>query len=101
MRRVFMVRYRCKAEHVEHNTALVDAMLEELRQSGLRSVRYAVFKLDPVTFVHLVATESDALLSPLNSLPAYRRLQEGKAERFQGPPEVAELEELGALGVFE
>lgn len=96
-----MVRYRCKPEHAEQNAALLEALFQELAERGVGGVRYAVFKVDPVSFVHLVVTETDDLLGPLDELPAYRRLQDGKTERFQGPPEVLEVEELGTFGVFE
>ena len=96
-----MVRYRCKAEQAANNGKLVRALFDELDQTHADGVRYAVFRLDDgVTFIHLVATETDAGLEPMGKLNAYRELQDGKLERFDEGPTVTELNELGSFGVF-
>lgn len=101
MRRFFTVRYKCKSEYAAQNEVLVRDLMAELTQTRTEGVRYAVFKLeDGVSFIHLVVTETEAMLEPLGRLDAYRALQHRKMDRFDERPVVTELHELGAYGLF-
>jgi hypothetical protein len=100
-RRLFLLRYRVKPEHAEHNLQLVRAVFDELDVARPAGVRYSTFLLDDrVTFVNVVAIENEAGLNPLAELAAYRRIQEGKHERFDEAPITTELHEIGAYRIF-
>ena len=96
MRQV-MVRYRVKPDQAERNAELVRAVYEELRGTQPDGFRYATFRLDDgVSFVHFAIETGDGQ-SPLPSLPAFQRFQEGIRERCDEPPVVSELSEVGSF----
>ncbi len=96
MRQV-MVRYRVKPDQVERNAELVRAVYEELHGTQPDGFRYATFRLDDgVSFVHFAIETGDGP-SPLPSLPAFQRFQEGIRERCDEPPVVSELREVGSF----
>lgn len=96
MRRVFLLRYKTKAEYAVENETLVRQLFEEIHQVQPSGISYSTFVLDDgLTFINIVATETDAGLGPLGQLEAYRRIQQGKYDRFDELPEATELHELG------
>jgi hypothetical protein len=98
MRRV-MIRYKVRPEHAAANEELVRAVYEELGRGGSPGTRYATFVLpDGVSFVHLHEGEDGG--NGLTSLAAFRRFQEGIAERCAEPPVVTELREVGSFQMF-
>jgi hypothetical protein len=93
MRQV-MVRYRVKPEHAAENERLVRAVYDELRDAAPDDVQYATFRLDDgVTFVHVAFGNAGARLP---ELAAFRRFQEGIADRCDEPPVAATLSEVGS-----
>ena len=90
MRRV-LVRYKVKPDQAAANAELVRAVYEELARTRPAAFRYATFQLDDgVSFMHLASQESDA--NPLTESAAF--------QRFQEPPVVAELTEVGSYNFF-
>lgn len=101
MKRVFMVRYKVKPDQAANNVQLVRAVFEELQSVQPAGIRYSTFLLDDgVTFINLVVTETEDGLSPLGSLKAYRKIQQGKFDRFDEAPIVTELHEIGDYRVL-
>ena len=101
MRRIFLLRYRTKPEYAAENEELVRAVFDEIHRVRPNGIRYSTFLLDDgLTFVNIVATETEDGLAPLAQLEAYRRIQQGKEDRFDEPPQVTELHELGSYRVF-
>jgi hypothetical protein len=101
MRRVFLLRYKVKADQATNNEQLVRAIFEEIHRVRPAGIRYSTFLLDDrLTFVNLVATESEAGLSPLGQLESYQRIQQGKFDRFEEAPQATELHEIGSFRVF-
>jgi hypothetical protein len=102
MRRVFMVRYKVKPDQAANNEQLIRSVFEELQITQPDGIRYSTFRLDDgVTFVNLVVTETEGGLGPLGQLKAYRQIQEGKFDRFDGgAPIISELHEIGDYRVF-
>lgn len=97
MRRVFLLRYKTKPQYAAENERLVRAVFDEIRHVQPEGIRYSTFLLDDgLTFVNIVATETSSGLAPFARLQAYRRIQHGKYDRFDEPPQVTELHELGA-----
>lgn len=102
MRRVFLLRYKTKPQHAAENERLVRAVFDEIHRAQPEGIRYSTFLLDDgLTFINIVATETSSGLAPLGQLPAYQRIQHGKYDRFDEPPQVTELHELGTYRVFE
>jgi hypothetical protein len=102
MRQVFLLRYKTKPERAAENEQLVRAVFEEIHRAQPEGIRYSTFLLDDgLTFVNIVVTETSDGLAPLGKLEAYRRIQQGKFDRFDEPPQVTELHELGTYRVFD
>jgi hypothetical protein len=96
MRQV-MVRYKVKPDRAAENEELVRAVYDELRRTAPDGLRYATFQLaDGVSFVHLAATEDGH--NPLPDVKAFKRFQEGIADRCDEAPVVTELREIGSFG---
>jgi hypothetical protein len=95
MRQV-MIRYTVKPEAVEENTALVEAVYEELQSRRPSTLRYRTFLLDDgVTFVHMAEDEATEEGGTLAGLPAFRRFREGIRERCAVAPVSTTLTTIG------
>jgi hypothetical protein len=86
-----IVRYRVKPGRAEENAELVRAVYAELTSVAPPGFRYATFQ-DGLEFMH-TAFGSFAL----PELAAFRRFQEGIAERCDEPPRVLR-EPVGVYG---
>jgi len=95
MRQV-MVRYRVKAGREAENAALVRAVYEELASVQPEGFRYATFRFDERSFMHVAFTEGDS--APLPELAAFKEFTRDIRERCEEPPVVTELSEVGAYG---
>lgn len=76
-----VVRYTPQPDRADENQALVEQVFAELAETDPGGLRYATFRLDDGTFVHIAQVEGDE--NPLASLPAFAAFQEGIAERCQ------------------
>jgi len=102
VRRVFLLRYKTKPQHAAENERLVRAVFDEIHRARPEGIRYSTFLLDDgLTFINIVATETSSGLAPLGQLQAYQQIQQGKYDRFDEPPQVTELHELGTYRIFE
>ena len=90
-----MVRYRVKAGREAENEALVQAVYAELDQVQPEGFRYATFRFDERSFVHIGLTDGDAP-APLPQLAAFQAFTRDIAERCDEPPVVNELSEVGS-----
>jgi hypothetical protein len=98
---ITMVRYTVRPEHAAANEELVREVYAELHETRPDGLRYATFRADDgVGFVHLAVNEADEGPSPLTTVPAFRRFQEGIRERCAEPPVAVELRQVGAFGLF-
>jgi hypothetical protein len=80
-----LIRYRVKPGQSSVNTALVQAVYAELRETAPDDLSYATFRLpDEVTFLHLVSTRQSP--SPLVEVRAFQDFQAGVAERCAEQP---------------
>ncbi|HKG39733.1 MAG TPA: hypothetical protein VKB25_12145 [Conexibacter sp.] len=96
--RSVMVRYRVRAERAAENEALVRDVYEQLHDEQPDGLHYATFvEPDGVAFVHVAFTEAQVTGPVLTQLSAFRRFQEGLAERCEEPPVVSELREVGSF----
>jgi hypothetical protein len=84
MSKATVVQYRTRADAGEPNRRLIECVFEELRDRR------------PAGFLHLVVTDSDE--DPLGESAAFRRFQEGMAERLVGPPDFKSMTVVGSYG---
>ena len=71
MKRV-MVRYRVKAERLREHVDYIPEVFDQLRREQPAGIRYAAFRLDQVSFVHVASIETADGTNPLNGLAAFR-----------------------------
>lgn len=97
-----LVRYRVHADRVAENEALVHAVYDELARTAPTGFRYATFRLDDgATFVHIAFMDAADGSNPLPGLAAFRRFQEGLAQRCEEPPVASGLSEIGSFHFFD
>ncbi len=77
-----IVRYRVKPGREEENADLVRAVYAELAELAPPDYHYATFQ-DGLSFTHVAFGDT-----PLPQLAAFRRFQDGIAERCDEPPVV-------------
>jgi len=76
-----VVRYRPKVEHAEENQRLVEAVFAELADQDPGGLRYATFRLEDGTFVHIANIEGDE--NPLSSSSAFAAFQANIGDRCE------------------
>jgi hypothetical protein len=97
MPRAIVVQYRTRPDAAERNQQLIKEVFEELRGRQPGGLRYLAFRLeDGVGFVHVAIFDGDD--DPLAESAAFRRFQEGTAERLVGPPDVRSMTIVGSYG---
>jgi hypothetical protein len=96
-----MVRYKVKPDRAEMNEELVRAVYEELHRRRPADTRYVTFKLDDgVSFVHLHSSEDPDGATALTELSAFKRFQQGVADRCEDGPTVTRVQEVGSYRLF-
>ncbi len=95
-----MVCYRVKADRVAENEQLVCQVYEQLAAERPPGFRYATFRHDETSFMHVAAID-DGVENPLPALGAFKRFQEGIAERCEQQPVVTPLLPIGSFGLLE
>lgn len=95
MSRAVVVQYRTRPDAAERNQELIDCVFDELRGVRPRGLRYMAFRLeDGVGFLHLAVFEADE--DPMSESAAFRRFQEGIAERLLGPSDFKSMNVIGS-----
>ena len=93
--KAIVVQYRTRPDTAERNQQLVERVFEELRRLRPRGLRYMVFRLEGgVGFVHVAISDGDD--DPLVASAAFRRFQEGTAERLVEPPDIKSMTIVGS-----
>jgi len=94
---IIVVRYQTKAECSDENQELIEAVFTELAAAEPGGLRYASFRLEDGTFVHIADIEGD---NPLAEASAFKAFQVGIGDRCvpgEGPnPQPATL--IGSYG---
>lgn len=67
-----VVQYRCRPEAADENQRLVEAVSTQLAADDPGGLRYATWRLDDETFVHIAHVEGD---NPLVGLSAFAEFQ--------------------------
>ena len=78
---MIVVQYRPKAGQADNNQELVEAVFAELHATNPDGVRYATFRLDDGSFIHIADVEVDP--NPLSQTAAFATFQEGIADRCE------------------
>jgi hypothetical protein len=87
-----MIRCKVRPDGVEADLKL----LQEMRSVQPKGLRYATFQLeDKVTFVSFAEMEGPEVLQQLE---AFQRLRATPRERFDEPPVLTMLHEVGSYG---
>jgi hypothetical protein len=76
-----VVRYRTRPEFADQNARLVEAVFAELAAADPGGVKYATFRLEDNTFVHIADVEADP--NPLGSIVAFAEFQKNIADRCE------------------
>ena len=88
-----VVSYRVHPGRGDENEALVRAVFEELHRTRPAGIDYATIRLeDGVSFLHVAAEGSGAVLRDLDAFQAF---QAGLPERAEAPPEFASATLIG------
>jgi hypothetical protein len=99
MPKAVVVQYQTRPDAAERNQQLIKEVFEELCGRGPGGLRYLAFRLeDGVGFVHVAIFDGDD--DPLAESAAFRRFQEGTAERLVGPPDVKSMTIVGSHGWY-
>jgi quinol monooxygenase YgiN len=92
-----MIRCKVRPDGVEADLKLLQEMYEEMRSVQPEGLRYATFQLeDKVTFVSFAEMEGPEVLQQLE---AFQRLRATPRERFDEPPVLTMLHEVGSYGL--
>jgi hypothetical protein len=78
---MIVVQYRPQTDQADHNQDLVEAVFRELAETDPGGVRYATFRLEDGSFLHIADVEADP--NPLGQVAAFARFQDGIAERCE------------------
>jgi hypothetical protein len=90
-----VVQYRTRPDAAERNQQLIERVFVELRRLHPRGLRYMAFRVeDGVGVVHVAIFDGDD--DPLAESAAFRRFQEGTAERLVGPPDIKSMTMVGS-----
>ena len=88
-----VVSYRVHPGRGDENEALVRAVFDELHRTRPAGIDYATIRLeDGVSFLHVAAEGSGAVL---RGLDAFQAFQAGLPERAEAPPEFASATLIG------
>lgn len=91
-----MIRCKVRPDGAEADLELLQEVFEEMRSVQPKGLRYATFQLeDKVTFVSFAEMEGPEVLQPLE---AFQRLRATPRERFDEPPVLTVLHEVGSYG---
>jgi hypothetical protein len=80
-----VVQYQTRPDHADENAALVEAVYAALERDQPEHFRYATFRLDDDTFVHVASVE-DGAANPLDSLDEFAAFTSGLGDRCDAPP---------------
>lgn len=91
-----MIRCKTRPDGVEASLEAFREVYEEMRSVQPEGLRYATFQLeDKVTFVSFAEMDSPGVLQQLE---AFQRLRATPRERFDEPPVLTMLHEVGSYG---
>jgi hypothetical protein len=91
-----MIRCKVRPDGVDASLESFQEVYEEMRSVQPKGLRYATFQLeDKVTFVSFAEMEGPGVLQQLK---AFQRLRATPGDRFDEPPVLTMLHEVGSYG---
>jgi hypothetical protein len=91
-----MIRCKVRPDGIEGSLELLQEVYAEMRSVQPKGLRYATFQLeDKVTFVSFAEMEGPGVLQQLK---AFQRLRATPGDRFDEPPVLTMLHEVGSYG---
>lgn len=78
---MIVVQYRPQTDKADHNQHLVEDVFAELAATQPDGVRYATFRLEDGSFLHIADVKADP--NPLGANAAFGRFQEGIGDRCE------------------
>ncbi len=94
---MIVVQYRPKVDQADHNQQLVEEVFAELAATHPDGVRYATFRLEDGSFLHIADVEADP--NPLGAIAAFARFQDGIGERCE-PGEAPNAQPAAVVGNY-
>jgi hypothetical protein len=91
-----VVRYQAKPECAEENARLVRDVFAELAGTKPEGLRYATFRLDDDTFLHIAIVDGEE--NPLFSSEAFAKFQSDIGARCVTGPSPVSAELVGSYG---
>jgi hypothetical protein len=79
-----VIRYTTRPDAADENQELIEKVFAELAAVDPGGVRYAAFRLDDGTFLHVVTTDDDR--DPLPGLSAFKNFQSTINDRLADVP---------------
>jgi hypothetical protein len=98
--RRIVVQYRTRPEHADENAQLVEAVYAALDRDQPDGFRYATFRLEDETFVHVASLEPGAS-NPLDSLEEFAVFSGGVPDRCDEPPVARQATLVGSYRLFD
>jgi len=91
-----IVRYKTKPEAADENQALVEAVFEELSAKQPEGLKYASFRAEDGTFIHVAGVEGEN--NPLVEMDAFKAFQKDLKDRCVEPPAPLPVTKVGTYG---
>ena len=93
---VTVVRYRTKPDRGDENQALIEKVVQELKETQPAGLRYTSLRLaDGVSFVHIAITDTADGSNPLTTTAAFQEFTRAVAGRCDEPPVASSATEVG------
>jgi hypothetical protein len=94
--RTVLVRYRTTPEHAAANEEAIHAVFDALRTNPPAEFKYASYRTDDATFVHIATVGGGK--NPLLELPAFAAFQRGLEGNLLEPPTTIEIHAVDSFG---
>lgn len=75
-----VVQYRCRPEHADENERLVQEVFTQLAAADPGGFKYATFRLEDGSFVHIAQVAGD---NPLGDIDAFATFQQDLPQRCE------------------
>lgn len=93
-----IVRYKVKEGRADENAGLIEKVFAELAETKPSGLRYAAFRGEDGTFVHVASIETDDGSNPLQKTEAFKKFTADIKERCDEPPAPLGVTPVGSYG---
>ena len=96
-----VVQYQTRPDRADENAQLVEAVYAALDREQPEGFRYATFRLEDDTFVHVAAVETEDGTNPLDQLDEFAAFTREIADRCDAPPVARQGTLVGSYRLFD